>query len=83
MKVGSLAQAFIQSLTLQMQKIDPQSEDGKSLTNWKSGYRHSAGDFPERCYEILKKREGHRASSNLTIDQVNDLLNSLSEHPDK
>lgn len=66
-----------------MQNIDPASEDGKSLSNWKVGYRNSAGDFPERCYEFLKKREGNRVSSNLTVDEVNNLLDKLSLDTEK
>lgn len=66
-----------------MQNIDMHSEDAKSLVNWKVGFRNSAGDFPERCYEVLKRREGNRPSKNLSIDQVNELLDKLSMDPDK
>lgn len=71
----------IADFIMEMQNIDPSSDDGKSLLNWKVGFRQSSGDFPERCYEVLKKRET-RVSSNLTVDEVNSLLDKLSMETD-
>lgn len=73
-----LKERAIAKIIMKMQNIEPTSEDAKAMTSWKVGYRNSTGDFPQRCYEVLKKRETRTASSNLTIDEVNALLDKLS-----
>ena len=82
-RMYSLKEKAIARLLMKIQNIDPNSEDGKSLTQWKVGFRNSTGDFPQRCYEILKKRQGNRSSGNFTVDQVNDLLDKLSNDRDR
>lgn len=63
-------------------KISPESPDAQALMNWKQGNAYSAGNFSERCYDIIKKRETKSDYGTLTIGQVNDLLDKLSGDSD-
>jgi DNA ligase 4 len=67
---------------VKIMKIDKNSEDGFNLLNWKlpgqSTASRMAGDFAGRCFEIISKRPVLTEVGNMTIGEVNDLLDQLS-----
>lgn len=67
---------------LKILEISPESDDARSIVKFRvpGAHSHNAGDFAERCYQIIKKREVKSEVGNLTIDEVNDLLETLSKH---
>lgn len=80
-----LKEKTIGKLLVQLIKIDKNSEDGFNLLNWKlpgqgkfRGGSSMAGDFAGRCFDVLTKRAMRSAPGDLTIDEVNDLLDRLS-----
>lgn len=75
-----LKEAAIAKLLIRCMKIDRDSEDGFNLRNWKSaGVKSgSAGDFAARCYEVLAKRPLRTEVGDLTIAEVNEMLDRLS-----
>jgi len=70
---------------VKIMKIDKNSEDGFSLLNWKlpgqSTGARMAGDFAGRCYEVISKRPFRIDVGDMTIEEVNDLLDQLSAAP--
>lgn len=75
-----LKEAAIAKLLIRVMKIDKDSEDGFNLRNWKSaGVKSgSAGDFAARCFEVLNKRPMRTEVGDMTIMEVNDMLDKLS-----
>jgi len=71
----------IGKLLVKVMKIRKDSEDGHGLLNWRlpGAWSRSAGDFAMRCYEIIKKRPMRSTPGPLTIAQVNDMLDRLSQ----
>lgn len=62
-------------------KIDKNSDDGYNLLNFKQPGQGSAqrvGDFPGRVHEVLVKRPFRTKPGNMSISEVNYLLNQLS-----
>lgn len=80
-----LKEKALGKLLVQIMKIDKNSEDGFSLLNWKLPGQNAAsrlaGDFAGRCYEVISKRPMRTEVGDLTIGQVNDLLDELSTAP--
>jgi DNA ligase 4 len=78
-----LKEKSIGKLLVKVMKIDKNSEDGFNLLNWKlPGQRavsRLAGDFAGRCFEVLSKRPLRTEVGNMTIDEVNNELDRLSE----
>ena len=70
---------------VKIMKIDKNSEDGFNLLNWKlpgqSTASRMAGDFAGRCYEVIQKRPMRTEAGNMTMDEVNVLLDCLSAAP--
>ncbi|KAI4210026.1 MAG: hypothetical protein LQ351_007076 [Letrouitia transgressa] len=77
-----LKEKTIGKLLIRVMKINKESEDGYSLLNWKqpgqSGASRMAGDFAGRCYEVITKRPMRTEVGNMSIGEVNDLLDKLS-----
>lgn len=77
LKEKVLARYFVKIL-----KIDKNSDDGQSLLNWKLPSRgldaRRAGDFPGRVHQVFVKRPSRIEPGNMTIEEVNILLNRLS-----
>ena len=77
-----LKEKAIARLLVKVMKISKTSEDAQSLLNWKvpgnTLASRIAGDFPGRCYEVIKKRPSLVHPGNMTIAEVNDLLDRLS-----
>lgn len=77
-----LKELSIGKLLVKIMKIDKNSDDANSLTHWKQpGMKASsamAGDFAGRCFEVISKRAMHTKPSNMTVAEVNELLDRLS-----
>ena len=77
-----LKEKTIGKLLIKVMKINKDSEDGYNLVNWKqpgqSAASRMAGDFAGRCFEVISKRPMRTAVGNLSIGQVNVLLDKLS-----
>ncbi|KAK9462546.1 ATP dependent DNA ligase domain-containing protein [Lipomyces oligophaga] len=79
LKETALARLLIKAIG-----ISPNADDAKALLNFRlpgAGLK-STGDFAERCYEIIQKRESLSDFGQLSIDEVNIKLDELSQHPD-
>jgi DNA ligase-4 len=77
-----LKEATIAKLMLKTLQIDKNSEPGYNLLHWKlpgvKSTSQMAGDFAGRCYETMAGRTRLTAPGNLTVEQVNDMLDQLS-----
>ncbi|KAK4554409.1 DNA ligase (ATP) [Recurvomyces mirabilis] len=77
-----LKEMTLGKLLVRVMKIDKNSEDGYNLLHWKlPGVKSSsamAGDFAGRCYEVISKRPMRTQPGNMTIGEVNELLDRLS-----
>ncbi|KAL1955197.1 hypothetical protein VTO42DRAFT_8909 [Malbranchea cinnamomea] len=77
-----LKEKTIGKLLVKIMKIDKNSEDGFSLLNWKlpgqTAASRMAGDFAGRCYEVISKRPMRTEVGDMTIQEVNDLLDELA-----
>lgn len=65
-------------MLIKILKIAKNSPDADSLINWKQGSKSTAGYFPERCYEVIQRRTTREKFGNMTIGDVNDLLDELA-----
>ncbi|KAK9318464.1 ATP dependent DNA ligase domain-containing protein [Lipomyces starkeyi] len=76
-----LKEKAIARLLIKILGISPESEDANSMVNYKlPGQYKGAGDFAERCYEVIKQREIRTEYGSMTIEDVNGLLDELSKH---
>ncbi|KAL2053022.1 hypothetical protein ABVK25_006659 [Lepraria finkii] len=77
-----LKEKTIGRLLIRVMKINKDSEDGFNLLNWKqpgqTTISRMAGDFAGRCYEVIAKRPIRTEVGDMTIGDVNDLLDKLS-----
>lgn len=78
-----LKENAIGKLLVKLTKIDRNSEDGYGLLHWKlpgatAAARYTSGDFAGRCFEVLSKRPMRTEPGNLTIADVNELLDRLA-----
>ncbi|KAI9820978.1 MAG: DNA ligase (ATP) [Thelocarpon impressellum] len=77
-----LKEKAIAKLLVKVMKIDKNSEDGFSLLNWKlpaqSAAGRMAGDFAGRCFEVISKRPMRTKVGDMTVAQVNELLDRLA-----
>ena len=77
-----LKEKTIGRLLIKVMKINKDSEDGYNLLNWKQPGQNitskMAGDFAGRCFEVISKRPMLTQVGNMTIDEVNTLLDKLS-----
>ncbi|KAL8706879.1 MAG: hypothetical protein Q9201_000148 [Fulgogasparrea decipioides] len=77
-----LKEKTIGKLLIRVMKINKDSEDGYNLLNWKqpgqSVTSRMAGDFAGRCHEVIAKRPIRTQVGNMSIAEVNDLLDKLS-----
>ncbi|CAI4219088.1 unnamed protein product [Parascedosporium putredinis] len=80
--VYGLKESNIGKLLVKLLKIDRNSEDGYNLLHWKlpgqTFAARMAGDFPGRCYEVISKRPMRTEVGDLTVADVNELLDKLS-----
>jgi DNA ligase-4 len=80
-----LKEKAIAKLLIKVTKINKDSDDAKSMINWKlPGQLHqasstTAGDFAGRCYEVLSKRPLKTEVGDMSIAEVNNTLDQLSQ----
>lgn len=77
-----LKEKTIGKLLIGVMKINKDSEDGYNLLNWKqpgqTTVSRMAGDFAGRCYEVISKRPIRTEVGDMTIGEVNELLDKLA-----
>lgn len=77
-----LKEKNIGKLIVKILKINPNSEDGNNLLNWKlpgqTMASRMAGDFAGRCYEVLSKRAMRNSVGDMRIAEVNYYLDKLA-----
>ncbi|KAI9831339.1 MAG: DNA ligase (ATP) [Sarea resinae] len=77
-----LKEKAIGKLLVKVMKINKNSEDGFNLLNWKipgqTTASRMAGDFAGRCFEVISKRPLRTTVGDMTIADVNHLLDKLS-----
>ncbi|KAK1751797.1 hypothetical protein QBC47DRAFT_329556, partial [Echria macrotheca] len=91
--VYGLKENTIGKLLVKVMKIDKNSEDGYGLMHWKLPGHHggggggggsrfaksaSAGDFAGRCFEVLSKRQMRTQPGELSVGEVNIMLDRLA-----
>ncbi len=83
--VYGLKEKVIAKLLIKIMKIDKNSEDAQNLLNWKNPGQTSSsrtdGNFAGRCHDALVKRPMRNQVGDMTIDEVNELLDKLSAAP--
>ncbi|KAL8905852.1 MAG: hypothetical protein Q9207_002372 [Kuettlingeria erythrocarpa] len=77
-----LKEKTIAKILIKVMKINKNSADGYNLINWKQPAQGSssrmAGDFPGRCHEVIGKRPFRTEVGDMTIGEVNELLDELA-----
>ncbi|KAF2271445.1 DNA ligase-like protein [Westerdykella ornata] len=80
-----LKEKAIAKLLIRVTKINKDSDDAKSMVNWKlpgqlrQASLTTAGDFAGRCYEVLSKRPLKTEVGDMSIAEVNQMLDQLSQ----
>ncbi|KAI1827391.1 DNA ligase I [Xylaria intraflava] len=74
-----LKESAIARLLIKLMSIDRSSNDAQSILKWKRPDQSStAGDFADRCYNVLSKRPMRIDPGDMHIADVNELLDKLS-----
>ncbi|KAF1918419.1 DNA ligase 4 [Ampelomyces quisqualis] len=80
-----LKEKTIAKVLIKLTKISKDSDDAKHMLNWKlpgqlhKGAASTAGDFAGRCYEVLVSRQLRSELSDMSIAEVNNALDKLSQ----
>lgn len=80
-----LKEKAIAKVLIKLTKISKDSDDAKHMLNWKLPGQLSksavstAGDFAGRCYEVLSTRQLRTEYSDMSIAEVNNALDKLSQ----
>ena len=80
-----LKEKAIAKILIKVTKINKDSDDAKSMINWKlpgqlnQASSTTAGDFAGRCYEVLSKRPLKTEVGDMSIAEVNNTLDQLSQ----
>ncbi|KAF3930625.1 hypothetical protein ABW19_dt0205583 [Dactylella cylindrospora] len=83
--VYGLKEKALGSVLVKVLRISKDSDDAYNLIHWKQpriggdSNAAGAGDFPARCYDAISKRALMTEPGDMTIDEVNTLLDKLSE----
>ncbi|KAG5356100.1 DNA ligase 4 [Yarrowia sp. B02] len=77
--VYGLKEKALGRLWVKVLNLASDSPDAKSLSMWKQGGTDSAGNFSERCYEVLAKRTSLTEYGTMTVDEVNERLDILAD----
>ncbi|KAI1160856.1 ATP dependent DNA ligase domain-containing protein [Nemania serpens] len=73
-----LKENAIARLLIKLMRLDRHSDDAQSLLRWKRPDQSStAGDFVDRCYNVLSKRPVLIDPGDMRIADVNELLDKL------
>ncbi|KAL9106000.1 MAG: hypothetical protein Q9227_008908 [Pyrenula ochraceoflavens] len=80
-----LKEKALAKMLVRVMKIDKNSEDGFALLNWKlpgqGATSRMAGDFAGRCFEVISKRPMRTNPGDMSIAEVNNLLDQLAAAP--
>ncbi|KAL7273113.1 DNA ligase (ATP) [Rhizina undulata] len=78
--VYNLKEKAIGKLLINVMKISKDSQDGYALANWREPgvSKTTVSDFAARCHEVIKKRPMRTTPGNLTVTDVNNMLDKLS-----
>ncbi|CAO2651966.1 Nn.00g002490.m01.CDS01 [Neocucurbitaria sp. VM-36] len=80
-----LKEKAIAKVLIKLTKISKDSDDAKHMLNWKlpgqlyKASASTAGDFAGRCYEVLSSRQLRTELSDMSIAEVNNALDKLSQ----
>lgn len=80
-----LKEKAIAKVLIKLTRIGKDSDDAKHMLNWKvPGQLHkalasTAGDFAGRCYEVLSSRQLKTEYSDMSVAEVNNALDKLSQ----
>ncbi|KAF1945939.1 ATP-dependent DNA ligase [Clathrospora elynae] len=80
-----LKEKAIAKVLIKLTRIGKDSEDAKHMLNWKlpgqlnKASTSTAGDFAGRCYEVLSPRQFKTEYSDMSIAEVNNALDKLSQ----
>ncbi|KAI4672813.1 DNA ligase (ATP) [Alternaria triticimaculans] len=80
-----LKEKAIAKILIKCTSMKPKSIDADHITEWKlpsqlsSASNASAGDFPGRCYDVLSMRQMKTEYSDMSIAEVNNALDKLSQ----
>jgi len=80
-----LKEKAIAKILIRVTNINKDSEDAQQMVNWKlPGRLHqatpsTAGDFAGRCYQVLSKRPIRTKVGDMSIGEVNNTLDRLSQ----
>ncbi|KAF3311061.1 DNA ligase (ATP) [Orbilia oligospora] len=83
--VYGLKEKALGTVLIKVLRISRDSDDAYNLLHWKQpriggdSKATGAGDFPSRCETAISKRALRTDPGDLTIDDVNELLNRLAE----
>ncbi|KAI1172969.1 ATP dependent DNA ligase domain-containing protein [Nemania sp. FL0916] len=73
-----LKESAIARLLIKLMTLDRHSDDAQSILKWKRPDRSgSAGDFVDRCFNVLSKRPMRIDPGNMRIADVNEMLDRL------
>ncbi|KAI0912897.1 ATP dependent DNA ligase domain-containing protein [Ustulina deusta] len=74
-----LKESAIARLLIKLMRLDRHSDDAQSMLKWKRPDQSStAGDFVDRCYNVLSKRPSRIDPGDMRIADVNEMLDKLS-----
>ncbi|KAF2971181.1 hypothetical protein GQX73_g2308 [Xylaria multiplex] len=74
-----LKESAIARLLIKLMGLDRHSDDAQSMLKWKRPDQSStAGDFVDRCYNVLSKRPSRIDPGDMRIADVNEMLDKLS-----
>lgn len=80
-----LKEKAIAKVLIKLTRIGKDSDDAKHMLNWKvpgqlhKGAASTAGDFAGRCYEVLSSRQLKTEYSDMSVAEVNNALDKLSQ----
>ncbi|KAI1755310.1 ATP dependent DNA ligase domain-containing protein [Xylaria castorea] len=77
--IYGLKESAIARLLIKLMRLDRHSDDAQSMLKWKRpDQSSSAGDFVDRCYNVLSKRPARIDPGDMRIADVNEMLDKLS-----
>ncbi|EPS42427.1 hypothetical protein H072_3586 [Dactylellina haptotyla CBS 200.50] len=83
--VYGLKEKALGSVLIKVLRISKDSDDAYNLMHWKQpritgdNKAAGAGDFPARCHDAISKRALRSEPGDMSIDEVNELLDQLAE----
>ncbi|KAI0476627.1 ATP dependent DNA ligase domain-containing protein [Xylaria cf. heliscus] len=77
-----LKESAIARLLIKLMRLDRHSDDAQSMLKWKRPDQSSAaGDFVDRCYNVLSKRPTRIDPGDMRVADVNEMLDKLAAVP--